>query len=91
MQSKDEIDVLFMAPNEQLALEIKSVRSNELDLKRGIFQCVKYRAVLEAEATWAGAKQNVRVRLVSERPLPPEFARQANRLKVEVQIITPLG
>jgi hypothetical protein len=66
-----------LSPGEQLAVEVKSRRSNDLDLKRGIFQCVKYRAVLEAENKAGKIKSTVRACLVSERKLPNELARLA--------------
>jgi hypothetical protein len=79
-----------MVPNEQLAVEVKSVRSNEIDLYRGIFQCIKYKALLEAEATCAGSTPNIDALLVSEKALPPEFARHAELLGVKVRVIEPL-
>ncbi len=39
LKSGDEIDVLCGCPDEQLAIEVKSVRSTDLDIERGIFQC----------------------------------------------------
>jgi hypothetical protein len=66
IESGDEIDVCFVTPDELLAVEVKSIRSQPLDLKRGIFQCVKYRAVLEAQMIAKKAEPRVRVRLVSE-------------------------
>ncbi len=91
LQSLDEVDVWFMALGEQLAVEVKSVRSHDMDLKRGIFQCVKYRSVLQAEAIWDKTNPKVRARLVTERRLPDEYSRCAKRLGVEVQTLKPLG
>jgi hypothetical protein len=91
LQSNDEIDVWFMVPREQLAVEVKSVRSNEVDLSRGIFQCIKYKAVLEAEAICAGSTPKINALLVSEQVLPPEYAKQAELLGVKVQVIQPLA
>jgi hypothetical protein len=91
LKSRDEIDVWCMAPGEQLAIEVKSVRSNDADIERGIFQCVKYKAVLEAEAKCDGAAPKIRTRLVSERQLSPECCRQAKHLEIEVQVIKPLS
>jgi hypothetical protein len=90
LRSYDEIDVWFMVPGVQLAVEVKSVRSCDPDLRRGIFQCVKYQAVLEAEAKWEGTNPKIRTLLVSERPLPSEYAKQAKRLGVRVRVIEPL-
>ena len=80
-----QIDVWFMSVGEQLAVEVKSRRSKMPDIERGIFQCVKYRALLKAQSQVArfSTKQNIRVLLVSEQPAPgltwqqlPEEARE---------------
>ena len=92
LQSADEIDVWFMSVGEQLAVEVKSRRSKMRDVERGIFQCVKYRSLLEAQSQVArfSTKQNIRSLLVSEQPLSPKLKRWANKLAVEVQVIKPL-
>jgi hypothetical protein len=48
LQSGDEVDVLFDGPDERLAVEVKARNAPESELRRGLFQCVKYRAVLKA-------------------------------------------
>ena len=48
LPSGDTPDVLFKNSEYRIAVEVKSHISNETDLKRGIFQCVKYRAILKA-------------------------------------------
>ena len=90
--SSDEIDVWFMSVGEQLAVEVKSRRSTMADIERGIFQCVKYGALLEAQSQVARftTKQNIRALLVSEQPLTPKLSRWANKLDVEVRVIKPL-
>jgi hypothetical protein len=82
--------VWCLGSGEQLAIEVKSVHSSDADIERGIFQCVKYKAVLEAEAKCDGTTPKIRTRLVSERQLSPECSRQAKRLEIEVQVIKPL-
>jgi len=78
--SGDTIDVLFSDRNDYVAVEVKSCRSNDEDLRRGIYQCVKYRAVKEAEH--APNKVNVRALLVTERKLNAELMNRARLLKV---------
>lgn len=90
LESWDEIDVWFMMPSEQLAVEVKSRRSSEVDIQRGLFQCVKYRAVLQAQMEVLKAEPEIRVRLVSERSLSAKHAEWARQLDIEVQIIDPL-
>ena len=46
--SGDRVDVMLRHRTKWIALEVKSRRSNDADYQRGVYQCVKYRAVLEA-------------------------------------------
>jgi hypothetical protein len=46
--SGDEVDVLFQNRNSVLAVEVKGSNAPESEYWRGLFQCVKYRAVLRA-------------------------------------------
>lgn len=82
--SGDEVDVMFSCGNEHYAVEVKSRRSNESDLQRGIYQCVKYRAVKEAENL--PYVTNVKCILVTETPLPPELAQRAKELGVRCKV-----
>lgn len=84
--SGDTIDVLFSDGNEYVAVEVKSCRSNDEDLRRGIYQCVKYRAVKEAEH--APNKVSVRALLVAERKLSPELMSRARLLKVGFRCVS---
>lgn len=48
--SGDRLDVYFECTNNtHYAIEIKPSTSDEADIRRGIFQCVKYKAVMDAE------------------------------------------
>ena len=49
LASADRPDVLFQCTSDVIAVEVKSHISNEADLQRGIYQCVKYRALVRAE------------------------------------------
>jgi hypothetical protein len=89
LRSLDEIDVWFSSPGKELAVEVKSRRSNDFDLQRGIYQCVKYRAVLEAQNRTDKVKSSVRACLVSERRLPEELARLAHLFDVDVRVLSP--
>ncbi len=46
--SGDRVDVMLRHRAKWIAIEVKSRRSNAADYQRGVYQCVKYRAVLEA-------------------------------------------
>ncbi len=47
--SGDRVDVVLYGERKTVAIEVKSRKSNEADLCRGVYQCVKYRAVLLAQ------------------------------------------
>lgn len=78
--SGDIIDVLFSDGSNYCVVEVKSCRSNDDDLRRGVYQCVKYRAVKEAEH--APNKISVRALLVAERKLNAELMSRASLLDV---------
>jgi hypothetical protein len=48
LDSGDRVDVVYKCLDRTILLEVKSRQSNDSDLKRGVFQCVKYRAVRKA-------------------------------------------
>lgn len=80
--SGDELDVFAVTGRSRIAIEVKSIRSGDADLVRGIYQCVKYRAVLEAQFAHLREAPAVNSFLVTERPLPPEIQKIAKRLAV---------
>lgn len=79
LHSGDRVDVVYSTKNEILAIEVKSRNSNWHDLRRGIFQCIKYRAVLRAQER---SPRTVDALLVSELGLPADLTRLAKRLGV---------
>ena len=68
-----------------VAIEIKSKDSDWADLRRGVYQCVKYRAVLAAQ----DIRRDPRVEcwLVTEIPLPGDLKSLARRLGVRTKAI----
>lgn len=60
--SGDRLDIWF--PESQIAVEIKPATSPDSDILRGLFQCIKYKATLDAEAAIIGEKPNAKVILV---------------------------
>lgn len=50
--SGDRLDVFFFEAN--IVIEVKPKSAPEADILRGIFQCVKYQAILDAEAAVKG-------------------------------------
>ena len=84
MPSGDTVDVLFGEQDEWVAAEVKSKLSPEADIVRGIFQCIKYRAVIEAYQASKSLRQGARSVLVLEDALPGDLVPLKNMLGVEV-------
>ena len=75
--SGDVIDVLFRSKNQWVGVEVKSRTSDKNfdDYRRGVFQAIKYLAVLEAQAKYEYPHEviDVKVYLVLESSMPPEY------------------
>ena len=84
LPSMDLIDVVFRNKNEMIGIEVKSFISNSADIQRGLFQCVKYKALLEAEQIVNDLKPNCRVILALETKLPNNLIPVKNQLGIEV-------
>lgn len=67
-----------------VGVEVKSKLSNIQDIIRGLFQCVKYRALIEAYQAIQMRPQSARAVLVLENTLPAELVPLKNILAVEV-------
>ncbi len=81
--SGDSVDVFFSTENASYLVEVKSILSSEADLKRGLYQCLKYRVVLAAQLEKELMTDDIIVILVSEEDLPPDLAELAKRLGVK--------
>lgn len=46
--SADAVDILFASDPQRVGVEVKDIKSDESDIRRGLYQCVKYRALMEA-------------------------------------------
>jgi hypothetical protein len=88
LKSGDKVDVLFFEPGTGrfVAVEVKSNRSSDSDLERGIYQCVKYRAVLEAQRKPIVGQ--VDTFLITERELPSNLRNIAERLGINHRVVT---
>ena len=84
LPSGDKVDVLFQNTKLRIAVEVKSHISNETDLKRGLFQCVKYRAILRACRSLEGGGYEADARLALEGSLPKALIPVRNTLGVMV-------
>lgn len=64
--SGDRLDVYFELKNgSKIAVEVKPATSPDADILRGIFQCVKYKTIMDAEDTVHGKKSSNRAILVT--------------------------
>ena len=71
--SGDRLDVYFeLKDGSKVAVEIKPSTSPDADILRGLFQCVKYKCILDAEDKIHGQKSKNSVMLVMGGELSPE-------------------
>jgi len=70
LYSGDRVDVMFSTSRQRIAVEVKAHDAQTGDLVRGLFQCVKYAAVLEAEAKAWQRHQDCRALLAIGGMLP---------------------
>lgn len=84
LPSGDRLDVSFEREGLWIAAEVKTAQAPEADLVRGLFQCVKYRAVLKAVERVSGGVRDVRAVLVLEGRLPGRLIQLRNMLGVRV-------
>ena len=77
LDSGDRVDVVYKLANRITVLEVKSRISNEVDMIRGVFQCVKYRAVRQAMDVRDDAV--VEAYLITETPLSGEISTLVKR------------
>lgn len=82
--SSDAVDVLFTTRAALVAVEVKSRLSPDTDVLRGLFQCVKYRALLDAVVAIEQREVATRVVLALQRTLPESLRVIATTLGVEV-------
>ncbi|WP_375429114.1 hypothetical protein [uncultured Sphingomonas sp.] len=84
LPSGDVVDVLFEGKAWRMAVEIKSHISSEGDMARGVYQCVKYRAVLNARSSVADKPYDVSVTLVLGGSAPAGVTRLAHAFSIPI-------
>jgi hypothetical protein len=87
LPSGDKLDILFKTNKEWVAVEIKSHISKDDDIVRGLFQCIKYQAVLEAYFKSESRNQNARTILVVGGQFPESLIPLRNVLGIETKVI----
>ena len=85
--SGDRVDVVYFSKNGIVALEVKSKDSNSEDIRRGIYQCVKYRAVLCAMPVGHGFP--IESWLVTQTDIDKDLKDEARKLNVEWLRVPP--
>lgn len=82
--SADVIDVLFIQGRKWVGVEVKSRKSSVEDIARGIYQCVKYQALIDAVQMVEQKQPHTRVVLLLERDFPVDLLGLRNTLGIEV-------
>ena len=84
LPSGDCIDVCFERGANVYAVEVKSIISPPGDVARGLYQCVKYKSVLEAWRAYLGYEGDVMVVLALGGKLPEDLVSLKDALQVKV-------
>ena len=84
LRSGDSLDVLFSDNNRRLAVEVKAASAPVGEIIRGLFQCVKYEAVLDAEARVTGSRADCEAVLALGGSFPGELTPLRHTLGVRV-------
>jgi len=84
LPSADVVDVYFQTRKCVFGVEVKGLKSSEADILRGIYQCLKYRTVIEARELIQGTRRNVEVVLIIAGELTPKLTSIKNTLGVTV-------
>ena len=84
LPSGDSVDVVFAQKRRIHAVEAKPAGSGVLDITRGLFQCVKYRAVIAARAAYEHDDREISACLALGGSFPVELIPLRNSLGVDV-------
>ena len=84
LYSGDSVDVLFTDSRRCTAVEVKGGSAPHSDIVRGLFQCVKYEAVLTAQARVSGQRQDCEAVLALGGVLPQDLLALRHTLGVRV-------
>lgn len=84
LPSLDCIDILFQDKSQLIGVEVKSAISCEADILRGLFQCIKYKHLIESEQIIKNKQPDSRVILVLQGEFPSSLLGIKNILGIEV-------
>ena len=89
LQSGDKVDVTAWNATNVWHVEVKSRTSKDPDLKRGLYQCVKYGAVGKAMEMAQNSNRSVKSLLVVESKLSEKVRDLADKLDIRVYRLPP--
>lgn len=84
LPSGDSVDVVFESARYIHAVEVKPANAPISDVTRGLFQCVKYRAVIRANLRHASDRRRVSAVLALGGTFPEKLTSLRNSLNVDV-------
>jgi hypothetical protein len=84
LPSGDSIDVFFENKTHWIGVEVKSEISDVADILRGLYQCVKYQAVMESCLSVLNSRRDAKVILALGSGLPISLVSLRNTLGIEV-------
>jgi hypothetical protein len=82
--SLDRLDILFQTDKEWIGVEVKPSSASDQELQKGMYQVMKYRALIDATLLAEGAIQSCRCVLVIGGALPSSLRPLANRFQIDV-------
>ena len=86
--SGDKVDVVFESEHRIIGVEVKPYHSNETEIERGIYQCIKYQAVLEAQEKLQNTPRQVHTVLVIQKKMSKDNAHITKTLGVRHVVIS---
>lgn len=86
--SGDKMDVEIVDGVRRIGVEVKSWRSGYLDVRRGVFQCVKYREVMKAQYGLEDKTVACSSVLVLEQDPPADLKGVAAKLGVPIVVVS---
>lgn len=82
--SADAVDVLFIHGQKWIGVEVKAKHSTLEDIVRGLYQCIKYRALIQAQQMVEQEAPNAETVLLIEGKFPRDLLGLKNTLGIEV-------
>lgn len=84
--SNDALDILFTSEQEIVGVEVKTGNAclNVIEIRRGIWQCIKYLALLKAENRFKLKAKNIKVILALGGKLPEELKWETALFEIDV-------